>query len=407
MTTVAGTVATAPLVVVRLIDVEDVWPEPMTTLDVALPPATMFADGHCSDTSTGGLTTLVVQVADAPPRLAGTVAVRVEFPGATPVTENVVDVLPAGMETVAGTVATAVLEELRVIVTDDDCAEPMNTVAVPVVPMTTSADGQASVTLAVGFATVVLHVAVFPPVAAGNVAVIVDVPAATPVIENVAEVCPAGMDTLAGTVAVDVFDDDSVTVIDDDCAGEIVTVDVPVVPATMFAPGQARVMVTTGLTVVVHEEAAPPRPLGIVAVMVDVPAAIAVTWNVAEVCPAGIDTFAGTVTTPVFEDARVMVVEDDWAVPIETVAVPVAPARMFAAGHDRETVTVGLTTVVVQFADDPPRPPGIVAVMVDVPAATPVTWNVAEVAPAGIDTLAGTAATAGFDDASVTVVDVA
>jgi hypothetical protein len=129
------------------------------------------------------------------------------------------------------------------------------------------------------------------------------------------------------------------------------------------------------------------------------PTAHVVTVKVAVVCPAGTTTFAGTVTGSLLE------------------SVTVVPPP--GAGDESMTVPVtGLPPTTVVALSDTPRdvcPPPVTVrvavccvplidpVMIDVPAATAVTVNVAEAVPAATFTDAGTVATPELLLASVTL----
>ena len=86
-------------------------------------------------------------------------------------------------------------------------------------------------------------------------AVMVLVPAPTAVRVNVALVAPDAMDTLAGTVATAVFDDESVTLVAEDTAELIVTVMVWVFPGANDADVGVKEVKVAGDGVV------PPVPL--------------------------------------------------------------------------------------------------------------------------------------------------
>ena len=143
---------------------------------------------------------------------------------------NEADVAPAGIVTFAGTVALE-LEELRVTTDPPGPAGPLR-VAVPVadVPPTTDV-GATTRLVSAGVATVRLAVwLVFP-----SVPVIVKdirVETGTVVTVNVTEEAPEGTVTLAGTVALGLFDE-RLTIVPEDAAGPVrVTVPVDEVPPT-------------------------------------------------------------------------------------------------------------------------------------------------------------------------------
>jgi len=137
----------------------------------------------------------------------------------------------------------------------------------------------------------------------GFEAVIVVVPG-TPVAwtGKVADVAPAGIETLAGTVADAGFEDARLTVNGRRPPGKLIpTVSVPLALAVMVNDVGVK---ESPATVAV---AVPGTALALLAVMVAVPAfAPPVTGNVTELKPLGTVTLEGTVATFGSEETRVM-----------------------------------------------------------------------------------------------------
>lgn len=150
--------------------------------------------------------------------------------------------------------------------------------------------------------------------------------------------------------------------------------------------------------------AAPPTLAGSVAVIVDVPGAMAVTLNVTDVADAAIATLAGTVAAVLLLDESVIVIAAGYADPRVTVIAWVAPTLIVAVAGVR--VNARGVTVIVLVAFPPPSAGAIVAVIVALPGVRVVAENFALVVPAAIDTDGGTVATAVLLDARAMVVAV-
>ena len=132
------------------------------------------------------------------------------------------------------------------------------------------------------------------------------------------------------------------------------------------------------------------------------PTARVFTVNVAVVWPAGIVTFAGTVTGSLLDSVTTM---PPAGAGEEITSVPVTglpPTTDDALKVRPSTCAAPCATVMLAL----PWLPLAVAVIVDVPAATPVTVNVADVWPAATVTDPGTVATAVLLLVSVTVAPV-
>src|SRR5207247_520785 len=105
-------------------------------------PATIV--GHPDGGGDGVLTTRVVHVATAPPRLLGNCAEIDAAPAEMPLTSNIAEVCPAAIDTSVGTAATAVFEEVRAIAVGVSCVIPMDTIAIAFAPVPISVAGQVS-----------------------------------------------------------------------------------------------------------------------------------------------------------------------------------------------------------------------------------------------------------------------
>ena len=127
----------------------------------------------------------------------------------------------------------------------------------------------------------------------GEVAVMVVLPKAIPVIVNVIEVCPAGTSTLAGTVKMPVFALTSVTVVPPTGAGAG-NVTVPFEVPASGVSGKVRVRLVTPSAIVTVPVAGDPTPFAALATTVKItvsfgsgtPSLIGTMVSVAVVCPA-------------------------------------------------------------------------------------------------------------------------
>ena len=161
-----------------------------------LPPATELGLSDKLASAAG----LIVSVADR--LLPASAAEREAGVGvSTPVVVavNVAEVWPAATVTVEGTVAAALLE-LKLI-TRPALGAPLEIVTVPIEPVPPVTELGFSVRLVrVGALIVRMALTAWPPLLA-QIFALVSVPTGTVVMVNVADVIPAGIVTLAGTVA--------------------------------------------------------------------------------------------------------------------------------------------------------------------------------------------------------------
>lgn len=138
-------------------------------------------------------------------KLPATLAPTVVTPGATLVTWKVAELLPAGTVTEAGTVATAVLLEVRVTVMGAAAAAPRVTVTVRVLPGgPDNAKGPLGRSTVMGFTVRVPETGLTEGIAGIDAVMLTEgagFAVATPVTGNVADVVPAGIVTVAGTEA--------------------------------------------------------------------------------------------------------------------------------------------------------------------------------------------------------------
>ena len=316
------------------------------------------------------------------------------------VTVNVAVVEPAATVTEAGTVAAAVVLELRLTVRPPvGATELIVTVPVEVpAPVTDVGFNESAVT--VGAVIARLAVVLTP----ANVAVIVaEAFAATAVVVtlNVAEVDPAGTVTVAGTVAEALFDASAMEIPPVGAAALIVTVPTEATPPTTLVGLRVTLLTLSGLTVSVAVLLAPPRVAVTVAVAEE-PTTLVVTVKVPVVAPAATVTVAGTDAAALF-DASVTDVPPVGAGP-ERVTVPVELARPPTTDVGLRATELRVAAVTFSVAVTlvvPVVPVRVTAVLLATPAV--VIANVAVVVPAGTTTDAGTV-TAALFDASVTVV---
>jgi len=214
------------------------------------------------------------------------------------------------------------------------------------------------------------------------VALIVDVPAATPVTGMLTVVVPCAMVTVAGTVAAAVFEELTLKVRPPVGAlADSVRVRFWVAVPTMVVGVGVIVAVRAAFTFTV---AGVTVTLAAVAPMVVVPPPTPVTGMLTVVVPCAMVTVAGTVATPVLEELTLKVTPPVGALAERVrvrfwVAVPVM------------VVGVGvIVAVAVTFTVPVPcaKPLAVAVIMVD-PSPMPVTcgWVAGVVAPAGIDTL--------------------
>jgi len=120
-----------------------------------------------------------------------------------------------------------------------------------------------------------------------------------------------------------------------------------------------------------------------------------VTVKVAEFCPAETVTLAGTVAAEVFEDDRLTLIPPVGAGPLMfTVPVELAPPTT-VVGFNDSAVAVGARTVILACAV--PFKVAVMMAVVSVATAEVVMVKVAEVAPLGTLTEAGTEAAEGLE----------
>jgi hypothetical protein len=168
------------------------------------------------------------------------------------------------------------------------------------------------------------------PSDAGSVAVMVVVPAVTPVIVNVADVAPVGMITEAGTVAMPVLAEERVMVVGDPCAVPMVTVPFDVVPANPLTGIGETVMVGSGAAEMFDVAVAELFPGTVsvcaaetVAVLLTEPAVLAVTViEIVALAPAAsVPTLHVTVEVPL--QLPWLAVDETKVVPAGSVSVTV------------------------------------------------------------------------------------
>jgi hypothetical protein len=325
--TLPGTVA-APLPELRDTTSPDEPAGPVrVTVPVELDPPTTDV-GERETLATPGRLMVRVAVLEEAPRVAVIVEVAVAETALVEAVKVAV-VFPEVTVTDAGTVAAAVLEEVRVTTSPLGPAFPLRvTVPVEVAPPTTAV-GDIATLATPGTST--FNEAVFEE--APRVAVRVTVTfeeTADELAVKVADALPARTVTVAGTVAAAVFELVSETTSPVGPAGPVrVTVPVEVLPPTT-AMGRTAKLATPGrlmVRVAFCEEA--PSVAVMTAEVVD-ETAVVVTVNVADVFPAVTVTEAGTVADPL-PDPRVT-------------TSPVGPA-----GPVRVTVPVELDPPTTEF----------------------------------------------------------
>ena len=218
---------------------------------------------------------------------------------------------------------------------------------------------------------------------------------------NVTEVAPAGIVMLAGFGRAFLFEVENTTDIPPAGAGPFVPrVPVADVPPTSGFGDTVSVDMTTGLIVSVADWVDVPY----VAVMLAVDVAeteIVVMVNVAEVDPAGTVTDAGSVAFVLLE-VRLTVMPPDGATPFKvTVPVDVSPPTTVLGFNDTLVTAGGLIVSVVVLVVLPVTPEMVAATELDTAVVEMV--NVADVAPAATDTVAGTVAFVELDESETTI----
>lgn len=311
------------------------------------------------------------------------------------VTANVTVVAPAGTVTVAGTVAAVVLE-LESVTTSPRVGAALPRVIVPVTTVPEMAlDDESVRLLSGGAARVISAVLVTAPATA---LIVTGVATATGwvVIANVAVVAPARTVTVAGTATAIVLELESVTTSPPVGAAPVkVIVPVDGDPPVREAGARARLPRDGATRVSVAVFVRPPTTALIVTEVVLATGWVA-TVNVAVVAPAGTVTLEGKVADAVFELESVTVRPPVGAGPVRVI-VPVdrAPPVRAAGLSDRADRDAGLTVMAAVWL----RPLAVAVIVTSAAAKTgfDVAVKVAEVAPAGTVTVAGTVAAAVFE----------
>jgi len=229
-------------------------------------------------------------------------------------------------------------------------------------------------------------------------AVIVEVALLLPpivVTVKVAEVLPAGMETVAGTVAAAVLLDVNVTVVATVVAPARVTVPVELVPPRTLVGFNVTLETPAGLTVSVAFSVMAAAFAVITGEATEVTASV-VTVNVVLEEPAGTVTDAGTVAAEVMLDDSVTTVPPVGALAFN-VTVPVdVPPPITLVGFKLIPVNPGMLSVRVLFSEKPLYVPVIVTGVLTATLLV-VIEKVVWVAPAGMVTVPGTTAFALFD----------
>lgn len=301
-----------------------------------------------------------------------------------------------------GTVAMDVFELVRETwAPDDPAAPPRVTVPVELLPPTTLVGLTETATMGAG---VTVNVAVFATEKVAVIVTDVDPFTARDVTGKVIEVVFAGTVTLEGTLAAVDGEALNVTTAPTGPAFPVrVTVPTAFVPVETLVGETETVERAAGVTVTVADADVPRRAAVIVTGVEDATPNVAI-WNWVEiVAPALTTTVAGTVATDVFELERASVVLPAGAAPDSfTVAFETPPLTTLVGEAETRVGSPGVT-VSVPAAVTPPNEAEMMT-FVGTLTARLVAVNVADVAPEVTPTLAGTVATAGLEDESVTVV---
>lgn len=225
-----------------------------------------------------------------------------------------------------------------------------------------------------------------------------EVSAATAVVPTVKVpvVAPAATVAVAGTVAEALSDARATVRPPAGAADEIVTVPVAPIPPTVVVLSSASA-VTVGPLITRFAFAEVPLEAAVIFAVVFGPTAVVVIVKVPVVAPAARVAVAGTVAAALSEASATTSPPTGAGLEIVIVPVEVAPPSR-VVGLRARPVTFGPVTVRFAVADEA-EPVALMAAMVLTPTATVVMLNVAEVAPAGIVTVAGTT-TAGLSDVS-------
>ena len=399
-----------------------------------VPPVTPVAGTDTAVTRRSGRSASVVTTVNEPGLRPAAEAVIEEvctpsaIPSTTPVIVNVALAEPAGIVTVAGTVASDVSLLASVTTSAADVSVLRVTVPWMVLPSRTATLAAVTMSRAPSLSSTV-KVAVAAPVSSVAPEVVVGravstterVPRATrssgALIENWAEARFAGIVTVAGTASAEGFAVERVTT-----SGWSVITDRATVPmaAGLGCPSvtvvvvneRARLTTSSSVTTTLSEPLA--RPLAVASTVTRAAPSVSELFtdamsNVAEVAPTGIVTVAGTRARVGVSLWRVTTSAAE--VDVLRVTVPVvAGLAAFSATDAAARATVSRATsssVAVRRADAPVKLVAeAVIVAVRLPSATAlstaVTGNDAEKEPAGMVTVAGTVTTPVSLDARVT-----
>ncbi len=333
-----------------------------------------------------------VAVLDVLPRVPVMISLTAPATGVVLIV-NVAVVAPAATTTFAGTVALVSLADSVTVVPPVGAAPSRVTVPVEVLPPTTDV-GETDTLTSAGGLIVSVPVLVVEPCVPVMVAVVI---VATGVVltVNVAEVAPAAMVTVAGRVALGVFEERLTTVPPGPAGPFRVAVPVEGFPPVTAVGARVMLVRLAGLIVSVAVFVVLASVPEIVAVAVLETAKVLIV-NVALVAPAATVTVAGTVALRL-SDERVMTAPEGPAAPVR-VAVPVEVLVPTTAVGDTEMLCrVAGKIVKVAVLLTLPRLPVIVT-DVELDTGVVVIVKVADVAPAGIVTDAGADAFGTLED---------
>jgi hypothetical protein len=338
-----GTVAAEVLLDIKATETPPVGAaDPSVTVPVEVVPPTTVVGFRVTELTDGALT---VRLAEAVVVPVVAVIANVAFVETAEVEAvNVAVLEPARTVTDVGTVAAAVLLELRLTITDPPEPTALFRVTVPVEVVPPYTVAGASVTV-VTTGTVIVRLTELGPVPTDAVIVTGVFEATNSVlIGNVATVAPAATVTVAGTVAADVFEEVRVTTWPPvGAAFARVAVPVPVAPPKKLVAEVVSVTEFAACRVKVAVWVTPVR----IAVIVDVDAvglAVVVIANVPVVAPAAIVAVAGiVVSVPVAERA---IASPPVGATLLIATVPIEPAPLTSvAGLSESPVRVGAVTV--------------------------------------------------------------
>ena len=332
------------------------------------------------------------------------IATEVDVVTVVVVIEKFALVAPASTVTDAGTTAAALLLESETTTPPVGAAEVRVTVPLSGLPPITGLVVTVTLLMAGGGGLIVSATVLLTPASEAVSVTPVEVATLPMVTVKVADVDPAGITTLAGTLAAEVLLLERKTV-KPPVEAAAVEVTVPVaVPGPAMVVGLTENVLRTGggFTVIPNVVLLPPK-VAVKVTAVELLTVPAVTRKVCVVVPCGTVTDAGRVAAFVLELVSVTVAPGGAAAPDNVrVPAPVVPLTIVDGVTTRLLGTTGAGLTVTPVVTLTPENEAVIVTAVATLTVPAVRMNVVEVEPAGTVTLAGIVAPAG-DELSATV----